>query len=145
MAADVPGAQVAPAEAENPQSGRWSPTRTWWVAGVTAGIGWLATWTADRHWPHISSQLLAALIAIVLQLLLAYLVSNKEWLAHRRYVKGFGSSVWWPTAKWWVATATVVIAFPITYLVTRHWTRDLTSQVIIIVGQRILAYFVPNN
>lgn len=124
-------------------SGR--PTRTWWVAGVSAGVGWLATWTAGRHWPHISGQLLAALITIALQLLLAYLVSNKGWLARLRYVQGFGSNHWWPTEKWWVATATVVIAFPVIYLVTGQWTMALTSQVIVIIGQRFLAYFVPNN
>jgi hypothetical protein len=146
MAADVPGARAGSAKTENkPQARGWRPTRTWWVAGVTAGIGWLATWTAGRHWPLISSQLLAALITIILQLLLAYLVSNNRWLAKRRYVKGYGSDNWWPTAKWWVATATVVIAFPVIYFVTGHWTRALTSQVIVIVGQRFLAYFVPND
>ena len=146
MAADGPGAQAASAEAENkPQAGRFRPTRTWWVAGVTAGVGWLATWTAGRHWPLIGSQLLAALIVIGLQLLLAYLVSNKGWLAKRRYVQGFGSDDRWPTEKWWVATATVVIGFPVIYFVTGHWTRALTSQVIVIIGQRFLAYFVPND
>jgi hypothetical protein len=148
MAVDVPGAGAASAKAENwtaPQGRSKRPTRTWWVAGVTAGVGWLATWTAGGHWPHISSQLLAALITIGLQLLLAYLVSNKGWLAKRRYVQGFGSDDRWPTEKWWVATTTVVIGFPVIYFVTGHWTRALTSQVIVIIGQRFLAYFVPNG
>ena len=79
------------------------------------------------------------------QRMLAYAVPNDGWLAHFSFVRGNGSSKWWPTAKWWTATISALIGFPIIWWVTGHWTRDLTGQAITIVGQRVLAYFVPNN
>jgi hypothetical protein len=76
---------------------------------------------------------------------MAYFVRNDGWLASFHFVKGGDGWDLWPTAKWWTATMIALIGFPIIWWVTGYWTRDLTGQAITIVGQRVLAYIVPNN
>jgi hypothetical protein len=123
-------------------------TRKWWVASISATFGWLGIWAADTRWPDVSSQLVGAGITILVQRVLAYVVPNEGWPARLpvvgRFVRRCGSSIWLPTAKWWTATGIALVGFPVTWLVT-GWTRDLTGQAITIVGQRVLAYFVPND
>jgi hypothetical protein len=124
----------------------WLPTRKWWVASISGSFGWLGTWGADAAWPLVSSQLLGMGITIVVQRVLAYAVPNVGWPARLPLIRGNGWGIWWPTAKWWTATLSALIGFPVIWWVTgAQWTRDLTGQAIAIVGQRILAYFVPND
>jgi hypothetical protein len=117
------------------------------VASVTAVFGFIGTWFTAGRW---TAQLAGALGTIVIQQLGAYIVSNDGRFtnAGRAVLRRFGAEPrrrhLLPTTKWWIATIIASVGFVVTPLLTGRWTRDLTGALIVIAGQRLLAYIVPN-
>ena len=51
----------------------------------------------------------------------------------------------WPTNKWWAATVTAIAGLLTTWATTQGWTKEMSGVAIALVGQRIVAYLVPNS
>ncbi len=52
----------------------------------------------------------------------------------------------WPTQKWWAATILAMTGLLTTWGGTGwHWTNTLSGATITLLGQRLVAYIVPNQ
>jgi hypothetical protein len=56
------------------------------------------------------------------------------------------TAAWWPTPKWWAATVLAASGLLATWGGTGwHWSNTLSGATITLVGQRLVAYLVPNQ